>query len=167
MFHGARLDSEIRNAKTPSAQDISGVCKALSQLNLNSLALSVLRANSSVGSQSYSSDMVFRSARKLEQWDISIPETTHSESAELFNVFQAMHISTDAINVKKSLNSAILTELKSAFEKEVRSKALHASFRHLGALSEMDEVFSSRTSRQLEEVWTRMLERNTILPKVQ
>jgi ataxia telangiectasia mutated family protein len=167
LFHGARLDSEIRNAKTPSDQDISGVCKALSQLNLNSLALSVLRANSSVGSHSYSSDMVFRSARKLEQWDISIPETAHSESAELFNVFQTMNSSTDATIVKKSLNSAILTELKSAFEKEVRSKALHASFRHLGVLSEMDEVFSSRTSRQIEEVWARMLERNASLPKVQ
>jgi serine-protein kinase ATM len=167
LFHGARLDSDFRNAKTPTDRDISGVCKALSKLNLNSLALSVLKTNSTTSSHGSSSDMVFRSARKLEQWDISIPEAINSDSAVLFNVFQDMNTSTDIANLKKNLNSAILTELKSAFEKEVRSKALYASFRNLGVLTEIDEVFSSRTPRQIEEVWTRMLDRNTSLPKVQ
>jgi len=120
----------------------------------------LLQTNISGANPTASMDQILQSARKLEQWDINVPDTAKSDSAVLFKVFQNMNSATDAALVKTSIDSAILDSLRSALSKEPGSKAFHAAMRTLGALSELVEVISSRTVKQLNQVLTRMWDFN-------
>jgi serine-protein kinase ATM len=167
LFYGARLDSEMRQHKPASTMDSSGVFNALSELNLNSLALALLQSNTSGGGQSINLNRMLQSARKLEQWDINAPEENTGDSTILFKLFQGIAAASDLNRVNESVNSAMLIQLKLALQKELGTKGFRAALRTLGVLTEIDEVFSSRNVEQLYDASARMESRNSSLLEVQ
>lgn len=160
LFNGARLDSKLRRHESSTTHIGSGVVNALSQLNLNSIALAF--QNSGFGNVSNQSlDQTLLTARKLEQWDVGAPDIRASDSAVLFKVFQGLHSASHDSELSTIVDRALVMELESALCKEPGSKALHSALRTLSVLEEVNEIISCRNVQMIEDVWSGMWNRYT------
>ncbi|KAF2667225.1 hypothetical protein BT63DRAFT_427633 [Microthyrium microscopicum] len=166
LFHSARLDSDIR-LQPATTQDTSGIIQALSRLNLNSVSHALLSSYRANGQGSNVLDDALQTARKLEQWDIRAPETSTSEPAMLFKVFQGLSATTEAPVVKSRIDSSIVSVMRAALKPGLDPRVLQASFRTLGVLAEIDEVISSRSVADLVEARNRMIERDSLMSTAQ
>jgi ataxia telangiectasia mutated family protein len=158
LFHGARLDSDMRLSQKQEFQTTS-VLKSLTRLNLNGVAHMLLQ--SAAGGQTL--DQTLETSRKLEQWDIGVPDLASSHTATLFRVFQDLHNSTNTTNVRLKVDDAIQSLVRSTFHANPSSREVHAVHQSLGALCEIDELLSSVSSKQFDATWKRMRERNAAL----
>jgi ataxia telangiectasia mutated family protein len=160
LFHGAKLDSEIRRNQEP---DDFGMLQAFSQLNLNGATLSLLQ-NSSTNKRK--ADQVLQAAQKLEQWDMTVPDSD-SETAILFQVFQALGNAVNVGVIQKTIDSATLKVVKPLLRNTLSPKSLMSSYRLLGVLEEIDEVVGCRSLEQVEEVLERMTARTEQMSSLQ
>jgi ataxia telangiectasia mutated family protein len=158
LFHGARLDSDMRLSQKQEFQTTS-VLKSLTRLNLNGVAHMLLQ--SAAGGQTL--DQTLETSRKLEQWDIGVPDLASSHTATLFRVFQDLHNSTNTTNVRLKVDDAIQSLVRSTFHPNPSSREVHAAHQSLGALCEIDELLSCVSSKQFDATWRRMRERNAAL----
>jgi ataxia telangiectasia mutated family protein len=166
LFNGARLDSQLRRHQVSSTHSGSGVVNALSQLNLNSIALAFQNSGiGNVGNQSL--DQTLLTARKLEQWDVGAPDIRASDSAVLFKVFQGLHSASQDYELGAIIDNALVIELESALLKEPGSKALHSALRTISVLEEVSEVISCRNVGMIEGVWSKMWDRYTAATETQ
>jgi len=163
LFHSARLDSDMRQHRNLQSLDTYGVVQALSRLNLSSVSHAVLRGYQSYGGSSNVLDGALQAARKLEQWDISAPESSHSGSAVLFRVFQGINNALDLPSVRGVVDATITNVLQTALRPDHDSKALQDSLRTLGVLTEIDEVISSTSLADIKDVIVRMRSRDSSL----
>jgi ataxia telangiectasia mutated family protein len=151
-FRGAQYDSDVRRKDPRSAEDIQSLVKALDVLNLSGLSHSLLQVQQSVGMSSASLESMFTTARKLEQWDIPVPESSKENAVTIYKAFQAIHDSTDSIAVSHAINEGLECTMSSLIRDDLNASALHSSLRTLSALVEVDEVLSTRGSEQFEEL---------------
>jgi ataxia telangiectasia mutated family protein len=163
MFHSARLDSDMRQQRNLQTLDTSGVIQALSRLNLSSVSHAVLRGFRSYGGSNNVLDGALQAARKLEQWDISAPDSSKSGPAVLFRVFQNINNAVDLPSVREVVNSTITDVVRSALHPDHDSKALQASLRILGVLTEVDEVMGANSFADVKDVLNRMRSRDASL----
>ncbi|KAN0098490.1 serine/threonine-protein kinase-like protein tel1 [Hyaloscypha variabilis] len=154
-FHGAQYDSHIRRQNPESNQDVQSLVKALDVLSLSGLSQSLLQAQKTIGMTPASLDSMFRTARKLEQWDIPVPSTSSSNSITVYKTFQAVNNSLDYPTILLAINEGLESTMNTLVKQDLGATALHDSLRTLATLAEIDEVLSSRGSQQFEEILAR------------
>ncbi|KAK0123635.1 Serine/threonine-protein kinase tel1 [Cadophora gregata] len=159
-FRGAQYDSHIRRRKADSNQDVQSLVKALDVLNLSGLSSSLLQAQQSVGMTSAALDSMFRTARKLEQWDIPVPSTGLNDSVTIYKAFQAVHTAVSEATVLTAVNEGLECTMKTLVQGELSASTLHSSLQTLASLVELDEVLTSRGSPQFEETLSRFRSRS-------
>lgn len=158
-FRGAHYDSHLRYLKRPYLEDEGSIVKILDTLDLNGLSQSLLtRATTS---ESDSIDSFLRTARKLEQWDISAPNSHVSSTSIIFRAFQNFNSSTDLKSLHSALNTGIQEALKILMKGNHTILLLQTALSTLSILTEADELFSSTNAKDLQEVWLRFMSRNT------
>lgn len=160
-FRAAQYDSHVRRGAPESAQDAQSLVKALDVLSLNGLSHSLLQAQQAVGMSSTSLESMFRTARKLEQWDIPVPNTCSNNSVTLYKAFQAVHNAPDYATICNAINEGFECTMKSLIREDLSANALHGSLQTLAALVEMDEVLSTKGSEQFEEMSSRFQVRSS------
>ncbi|EDO00751.1 hypothetical protein SS1G_03224 [Sclerotinia sclerotiorum 1980 UF-70] len=158
-FRGAQYDSHIKQQDPRAVQDAQSLVKALDMLSLSGLSLSLLQAQQSSGVAGTSLDSMFRTARKLEQWDIPVP-ASDNHSVTIYKAFQAAHVATNRGTLMKAIDKGLEGTMERLVRDDLSASALHESLRTLAALSEMDEVLSSHGSGELEEVLSRFRNRS-------
>lgn len=158
-FRGAQYDSHVKQQDPRAAQDAQSLVKALDILSLSGLSHSLLQAQQGSGITGTSLDSMFRTARKLEQWDIPVP-ASDNHSVTLYKAFQAAHVATSRETFMKVLNEGLEGTMERLVRDDLSASALHESLRTLAALSEMDEVLSSNGSNEFEEVLSRFQNRS-------
>ncbi|PQE18076.1 Phosphatidylinositol 3 protein [Rutstroemia sp. NJR-2017a BVV2] len=154
-FRGAQYDNHIRSRDAEAGKDARSLVKALDTLGLSGLSYSLLQAQQSVGAAATSLDSMFRTARRLEQWDIPVPSNSDSHGVTIYRTFQAAHDASSRGAHMKVLNEGLESTMKRFLRDDLSAGALHESLRTLAALSEMDEVLSSQGSEEFEETLVR------------
>lgn len=162
LFHGARLDSDMRVSQKQEFQT-SSVLKALTRLNLNGVAHILLQSGNAIAGGDSTLDQTLETSRRLEQWDISVPDLASSHTATLFRVFQDLHNSTKGTELRVKVDDAIQSIVRSAVQANTNSRDFQAARQTLGALCEIDELLSSVSSEQFDATWRRMRDRNAAL----
>ena len=159
-FRGAQYDSHIRRQSPESAQDVQSLVKALDVLSQSGLSHSLLQGQKTIGMTLASLESMFRTARKLEQWDIPVPNTSSgNNSITIYKAFQAVNNSLDYPTILQALNEGLENTMNTLIKQDFGASALHDNLRTLATLAEMDEVLSSRGSQQFEEILTRFQKR--------
>jgi len=159
-FRGAQYDSHVRSGDPGSTQDAESLTKALDVLSLSGLSHSLLQAQPTVDMSSTSLESMFRTARKLEQWDIPVPSNCNNNAITLYKAFQAVQRAPDHIAILSAINEGFDSTMSSLIREDLGASALHSSLQTLSALVEMDEVLSTRGSVQFEELLSRFRSRS-------
>jgi ataxia telangiectasia mutated family protein len=154
-FRGAQYDSHMRRRAPESANDVQSLVNALDVLSLSGLSHSLLQAQATVGMSPESLESMFQTARKLELWDIPVPTSSNSNAVTLYKTFQAINTAPDYVTVLRAINDGLDCTMASLVQDDLGASALHGSLQTLAALVEMDEVLSSKESREFEEIVAR------------
>ena len=157
-FRGAHYDSQIRQSIGAFPPDDEGMVRVLDSLDLNGLSQSMLSKMSHTGPTTV--DSMLRTARKLEQWDISVPASHTSGASMVFRAFQSINKSTDSVMIKSSLDSGFADSMRQLMSGGTADASVYTTLNTLAILSEMDDAVSSNGREQLEEVWSRFDLRN-------
>ena len=156
-FRGAHYDGQIRHSSAGDSIDEESMVRALDSLDLNGLSQSVLNKMTTTGPIAI--DSVLRTARKLEQWDISVPASHNSSASTIFRVFQGVNNAVDSEGLQVSLNTGFTESMNQLMAGEGAKSSIHAMLGSLAILTEVDEVFSSKRSEQLYEALGRFQDR--------
>ncbi|RKF53589.1 Serine/threonine-protein kinase TEL1 [Golovinomyces cichoracearum] len=154
-FKGAKFDSHIRRGSTTSTSDVQSMVKAFDVLGLSGVSNSLLQAHQNICLSESSIDSLFRTSRKLEQWDIPVPNAYSSNSTTIYKVFQTINTALNHDSVKKGIDEGLIFVMDTIIEKELSTTDLHEALQTLAALVEIDEVFGSCGSYEFESVFAR------------
>ncbi len=157
-FRGAHYDGKLRLCHGDYQADEESMVRALDNLDLNGLSQSLLSKMTSTGPNA--TDSVLRTARKLEQWDISAPALHVSSASTVFRAFQSINNVTDIAGLAASLNAGFSDAIDLLMISKGAKSAVREVLGSLAILTEADEVFSSRKSEQLYEVLGRFEDRD-------
>jgi ataxia telangiectasia mutated family protein len=151
-FRGAQFDSHIRRGDKESDKDAQSLVKALDVLSLSGLSHSLLQAQQSVDMSASSIESMYQTARKLEQWDIPVPDVCSNNSIAIYKAFQAINIADNEAIIREALDESFNFTMKGLVSEDLGVSDLHGSLQTLASLVEMDEIFSTRGSEQIEEM---------------
>ncbi|KAL7272152.1 Serine/threonine-protein kinase tel1 [Rhizina undulata] len=158
-FRGANLESSMRVCSTSDVQDYSGIVDAFNTLGLNGLSHSFLQNGVAAN---VSLDNMFRSAWKLEQWDLSCPKSCDTRSATIYRALQSVNNDkVDSHSIPSYVDSPMLDVMHQIVAGKQTGHSLGASMRTLAVLTEMEEILISEGTSQLEEVWERLQSRTS------
>lgn len=158
-FRGAHYDGQIRYSSGGQQIDEEGMVRALDSLDLNGLSQSVLGRMTVTGPNAI--DSVLRTARKLEQWDITAPASRISTASTLFRAFQSLNYAVDSPGLLTALNTGFADSMSQLMAAKGAKLLIHATLGALAILTEVDEVFSAKKPDQLLEVLARFGDRET------
>ena len=147
-FTGASFDTHIRSGRSGDQTSIENLVHTLDNLSLNGIS----RALFSDTSNGISMDALMRNARKLEQWDMSIPSTKESSTASVFRMFQGIYSAVDRAHITSTLDSAVLSCMDQLSMGRT-DEQLRSSLAALVTFMETDEVFSPTDARPLQRSW--------------
>ena len=156
-FRGAYYDGQIRQFGEGRKADEESIVRALDNLDLNGLSQSLLNTMANAGRNAI--DPVLRTARKLEQWDISAPTTHVSSASTIFRAFQGINSASNTLELRSAINLGISEAMNQLGVNKGAKSSLHAILGSLATLAEADEVYSSRRSEHLYEVVGRFKDR--------
>lgn len=159
-FRGAGYDSQLRCNAEDSDQVPAGLIRALNHLNLSGLTLSVLRNQSTHRLTIGESEIMYRSARGLEQWNLPAPALQNSEETAIYRAFQYLNSTSDLQVITEKLDTEFLQIMKQVVDRNNLVTSMRSSLRTLAVLTEIDEVMSSKNSEQLRDAWERLNSRN-------
>ena len=157
-FRGAYYDGQIRQASGDQHPDEESMVRALDNLDLNGLSQSLLNNITNAGPNAI--DSVLRTARKLEQWDISAPITRVSSASTIFKAFQGINGSSNSADLLAAINVGISESMNQLVFGKGTKSSMHSVLSSLAILTEADEVFSSKRPEQLYEVLSRFNNRD-------
>jgi ataxia telangiectasia mutated family protein len=160
-FRGAQFDSHIRRGDSEADKDAQSLVKALDVLSLSGLSHSLLQAQQSVDMSATSIESMYQTARKLEQWDIPVPDVCNNNSVAVYKAFQAISIADDQATIREALDESFNFTMSSLVSEDLGVSDLHSSLQTLASLAEMDELFSTRGSEQIEKMLTRFEARSS------
>ncbi|KAH6680816.1 serine/threonine-protein kinase-like protein tel1 [Halenospora varia] len=151
-FRGAQYDSHLRKGDPRSEQDARSLVKALEDLSLSGVSHSLLQGQPSTSMTPADRDSMFRTARKLEQWDIPVPEVCNTNSLTIYKAFQTIHTAADQVTIQRAVDEGFHCTISSLVRDELTASDLHESLQTLAALVEVDEILSSNGSQDIEHM---------------
>ena len=160
-FRSAFYDSRIRQTDDDISADQEGMVRALNDMDLNGLSQPWL--SKIIGGGSRSIEAALSTARKLEQWDITPPNSCSSNAGTVFEVFRKINHASDTHQITAALDVGFADSMQRLLADETDKSSLRPTLSSLAVLAEAEEVFSSRKYSQLEEVFSRFIKRDKLL----
>lgn len=157
-FRGAHYDGQLRRSGGGNQADEESMVRALDDLDLNGLSRTML-GNMNNSSQS-AVDSLLRTARKLEQWDISAPVSYASNASSIFKTFQVINSAISSEDVLVGLNTGFTEAMGQVIDGKGPRSSMHDILGSLAILTEADEVFCCRRPEQLYDVLDRFKTRD-------
>lgn len=160
-LRGANLESDIRFGASSENESL-GIIDALNTLGMNGLSHSFLQSGTITSlSSGRTVDNTYRSAWKLEQWDLPCPTTCDTRSAPIYRALQSVNNTIDSRPVSLHVDPHYLGVMKQITAGTQTGHTLRGGMRTLAMLAEMEEVFVSKDAGQLDEAWIRTQARNS------
>jgi ataxia telangiectasia mutated family protein len=159
LFRSAQADSEMRRLRNISEITASGLVSALNYLNLNSLNHALLSSEQFKAAGPNTAERALEAARKLEQWDIRVPEPASAETSIVYAVLQGISNATDMGEVRRQLNRGFADALAMMVAKDTSPELIRSGTRTLGTLTEVDDIMTSLSLEHLEDAYANMKQR--------
>ncbi|KFY31090.1 hypothetical protein V493_01402 [Pseudogymnoascus sp. VKM F-4281 (FW-2241)] len=161
MFRGAEYDIQMRKGGQASTSEAQSLVGALSMLDLDGLSHSLLQSQqTAVVLNEPALQNMFRTARKLEQWDLPIPDTYDGGSITIYKTFQALNNALDRVSAHVAIDTGIRSAMSNLIQVQGDAASIHTSLQALSIFTEIDEVLSSTNSEQFEEMLQRFESRS-------
>ncbi|OBT86494.1 hypothetical protein VE02_04917 [Pseudogymnoascus sp. 03VT05] len=161
MFRGAEYDTQMRKGGQASTSGAQSLVGALSMLDLDGLSHSLLQSQqTAVVMNEPAIQNMFRTARKLEQWDLPIPDAYDGGSITIYKTFQALNNAVDRVSAHVAVDTGIKSAMSNLIQVQGDAASIHTSLQALSIFTEMDEVLSSSNSEQFEEMLQRFESRS-------
>ncbi|GAB7328560.1 hypothetical protein MBLNU13_g00514t1 [Cladosporium sp. NU13] len=160
MFRSAQVDSHMRQSGQLSSADALGVVRSLSSLNLSSLTFAL--TSGQMGSiATAATEEMLDSARKLQQWDIALPESSVDGLSRLLTIYQELRQATNMTAAVDALNNLTLDHVRAAQSLQASARPSRAWFNCLGLIAESLELASSASQTELTTSWSRLQSRES------
>lgn len=156
IFQRANLESQLRLGSSSNGQDVGGLVDAFNSIGMNGLSHYFLQSGVAPAS---TTDNMFRSAWKLEQWDLPCPSSCNTRSAIVYRTLQSVNNGVDTRAIPSHLDSSFLELMLQITTEKQTGHSLGANMRTFAMLTEMEEILVSKEADQLEKVWDRLQER--------
>ena len=154
-FTSAFLDSDIRLGRAEDRTSVQNMVQTLDNLSLHGISRTLL----SDTNNEISIDAIMRNARKLEQWDVSVPPTQMSSAGSLFRTFQGLNDASNRRQVMSAVDVGILSTIKRlSFSRT--SETMRGNLCALVTFAEVDEIFSPGESNTLHRAWVEISSRD-------
>jgi len=101
------------------------------------------------------------SARKLQQWDIALPESSTDGSSRLLTIYQELRQATTMTAAVDALNISTLEHVRAAQKFYASARPSRAWFNCLGLIAESLELASSASQAELTTTWSRLQSRES------
>uniref|UniRef100_A0A0B7K0U9 Serine/threonine-protein kinase Tel1 n=1 Tax=Bionectria ochroleuca TaxID=29856 RepID=A0A0B7K0U9_BIOOC len=154
-FRGAQYDSHLRQRDPDTESDAQALVKTLNGLGLSGLSYSLLQTQQNAGSSSSSLESTFRTAQKLEMWNLPAPVASDHHAVVVYKAFQSMHQATDVGLVRSAIYDGFQRSILSLTKQNQNARGLR---KHLGAaavLYELDEATNLSDPGDVENVLAR------------
>lgn len=159
-FRGADLESRMRLGT--SARDAKlGIIDSLNTLGVNGLSYSFLQSGTFSSPSGETVDNIYRSAWKLETWDLPCPASVTTRSAPIYRALQSINNTVDSRPVSLNVDPHFLDVMKQITAGSQTGHTLGGGLRTLAMLAEMEEVFVSKDDAQLDQAWERLQDRTS------
>lgn len=157
-FRGANLESHLRLGSSSDGQDVVGVVDAFNTMGMNGLSHFFIQGGvaQAAGIPDANLDNMFRSAWKLEQWDLPCPLSRTTRSAIVYRALQSINNDVDTLAIPSHLDSSFLNLMCQITAGKQTGHSLGASMRTLAMLTEMEEVLVSKETNHVEKAWDRL-----------
>lgn len=153
LFRGAQADSEMRRLRDVSGTTAGGLVSALNYLNLNSLNHALLSSEQFKAAGPNTAERALEAARKLEQWDIRVPESASTEPSIVYAVLQGISNATNMDEVRRQLDRGFTDALAMMVAKDTSPELIRSGSRTLGTLTEIDDIMTSVSLENLEDAY--------------
>lgn len=160
-FRGANLESSMRVGSLSEWEDVYGVVDAFNTLGMNGLSHAILQGATAADARDAALDNMFRSAWKLQQWDLPCPPSCRTRSAIVYRALQSINNNVDTWSLSSQLDTFFNDVMCQITAGKQTGHSLGASMRTLAMLTEMEEVLVSKETLELEQVWKRLQNRNS------
>lgn len=151
-FRGAQYDSHLRLRKSEAAHDGQALAGALGSLGLSGLSHSLLQAQHDQGTATQSFENTFRTARKLEVWNLPAPALSDDSSVVLYKVFQSLNQVQDIKSMQVALYAALAHTTKGLVEREFAASSVRSRLASLASLTELSDVLSIGNTTEAEDI---------------
>lgn len=157
-FRGANLESHLRLGSSSDGRDFVGVVDAFNTMGMNGLSHFFLQGGitQAAGVSDATLDNMFRSAWKLEQWDLPCPSSCTTRSAIIYRTLRSVNNDADTLAMPSHLDSSFLELMRQITAGKQTGHSLGASMCALAMLTEMEEVLVSKETDQVEKAWDRL-----------
>jgi len=164
MFRSAQVDSHMRQSGKLDSADAMGMVRSLSALNLSSLTYAL--TSGQVGSMAVTAtDDMLDSARKLQQWDIALPESSVDGSSRLLTIYQELGRAVKLTSATSSLDKLTMEHVEAAQQIYATSRPTRAWFNCLSLISETADLACSASQEELLATWSRLQSRQKWMEK--
>lgn len=151
-FRGAQYDSHLRLRKPDASLDGQALAGALNSLGLSGLSYSLLQNQPDVGNTIESVESTFRTARKLEIWNLPAPAASDDHSVMMYKVFQNLSQSPDIESVKSALHDGLSRSLKALVNRSSSASMVRSRLSALASLAELDDLLDASSAVDSERI---------------
>ena len=139
-FRGAQFDSHLRRRDPASKQDGQALVEALSSLGLSGLSNSLLQAQQSIDGSTMSLDSMYSTARRLEHWNLPVPQTSDNSAVTLYRAYKSMHQAADPLVLKRAIHDGLWNTVAQMAAQNLNTTVLRHHLAALATLTEMDDL---------------------------
>ncbi|KAK0623121.1 hypothetical protein B0T14DRAFT_164703 [Immersiella caudata] len=151
-FRGAAYDIHLRSRGPASASDAQALIKSLSSLGLAGLSDSLLQAQQHLDGSSASLDSTFTTARRLEKWNLPVPENSGSWAATVYRAYQGLSQATDIHIGRVPVYEGFVNTIRHMAGRSLNTSALRQQYAALAALTELDDLINVSDAQDLKNV---------------
>ncbi|KAI1867676.1 uncharacterized protein JN550_006817 [Neoarthrinium moseri] len=141
-FRGAQFNSHIRRKDTSVHSDEQYLVGTLSGIGLSGLSHSLLQNQHSHDNPSTSVDSTFTNARRLEIWNLPVPNLTKDPAPTLYKVYQGCHQATKVEAAQNSIYRGLNRTVQNLVDPDSNTASIRSNLCTLAALAELDDVLN-------------------------
>ncbi|KAH8889287.1 hypothetical protein GQ53DRAFT_222662 [Thozetella sp. PMI_491] len=159
-FRGAQYDSHLRRRDAASRNDGQALVTALGSLGLSGLSNSLVQAQQSLDGATTSLDSMYATARRLEMWNLPVPQTSGNSSVTMYRAYKSMHQANDVLAVKDMVQASLRETITHVSTHSISPPTLRHRLASLAALTELDDLLGVSDSLELQSMLNRFESRS-------
>ncbi|KAJ1335593.1 serine-protein kinase ATM [Microdochium nivale] len=151
-FRGAHFDSNLRRDSTASRLDNESLVGTLNSVGMAGIAHSLLQTQTTLDSSSTTADSTFTTARRLEMWDLPVPETTLSPPVILYKAYQGCYQADTFERARGAVYNGLSETVRIATREDVRAVDVRKCLRVLATLTELDDALNGKEPAKIDKL---------------
>jgi ataxia telangiectasia mutated family protein len=159
-FRGAQYDSHLRQRDPSSDNDAQALVKALNTLGLSGLSHSLLQTQQHIGATPSSLDTTFRTAQKLEVWNLPAPLDSDHHAVVVYRAFQSMYQANEPALVRTTIYDGFQKTIQAMTSQRLNSSDIRRRLSALASLTELDDLMNVSEPSELDRILERFKSRH-------